>query len=182
MLKQVVLSGTGKRAQLNGYTSAGKTGTAWKFDSKTKRVDSSKYVSSFIGMAPADNPEVVIVVVIDEPKSGARDGGMVAAPVFKAIADQMLPILGVQPDGPSTRDADTADVIPETTRSSGPDEETGKTSDKSVGATKPKAAEPKSSPQVKKDVKKAGGDGRKVAGNTVARTQRQNRSEKAGVT
>ena len=56
MLKQVVLTGTGRRAQLDGYTVAGKTGTAWKFNPKTKSVDSSKYVSSFIGMAPAHDP------------------------------------------------------------------------------------------------------------------------------
>ena len=82
MLRQVVLTGTGRRAQLNGYTAAGKTGTAWKFDSKSKSVDSSKYISSFIGMAPAENPEIVVAVVMDEPKVGARDGGMVSAPGF----------------------------------------------------------------------------------------------------
>jgi cell division protein FtsI (penicillin-binding protein 3) len=90
MLRQVVLSGTGKRAQLDGYSSAGKTGTAWKFDPKTKRVERSKYMSSFVGFAPANNPKYVIVVVMDEPKSGARDGGSVAAPVFKEIAQQLL--------------------------------------------------------------------------------------------
>ncbi|MCC6825933.1 MAG: hypothetical protein IT172_09345 [Acidobacteria bacterium] len=98
MLRQVVLTGTGKRAQLNGYTSAGKTGTAWKFNSVSKSVDQSKYISSFIGMAPAEDPQVVIAVVIDEPKSGARDGGGVAAPIFKTIAEQILPELGIQPD------------------------------------------------------------------------------------
>ena len=85
MLRQVVLTGTGRRAQLNGYTSAGKTGTAWKFDPVAKRVDPSKYISSFIGMAPADNPEIVIAVVIDEPKNGARDGGQVAARYSKIL-------------------------------------------------------------------------------------------------
>ena len=66
MLKQVVLTGTGRRAQLNGYTAAGKTGTAWKVDTKSKSVDSSKYISSFIGMAPADKPEIVVAVIMDE--------------------------------------------------------------------------------------------------------------------
>ena len=84
MLRQVVLTGTGKRAQLNGYTSAGKTGTAWKYDAKLKKVNESKYVSSFIGFAPAENPGVVIAVVMDEPQGGARDGGQVSAPVFRA--------------------------------------------------------------------------------------------------
>lgn len=98
MLREVVLSGTGKRAQLNGYSSAGKTGTAWKFDEQLKRVNSAKYVSSFIGFAPAENPEVTIAVVMDEPKAGGRDGGQVAAPVFREIAEQILPELNVKPD------------------------------------------------------------------------------------
>jgi cell division protein FtsI/penicillin-binding protein 2 len=90
MLRQVVLTGTGKRAQLDGFTSAGKTGTAWKFDPKTKRVERNKYMSSFVGFAPAEDPRYVIAVVIDEPRSGARDGGGVAAPIFRAIAQQLL--------------------------------------------------------------------------------------------
>lgn len=98
MLRQVVLSGTGRLAQLNGYTTAGKTGTAWKFDAKSKSVDSSKYISSFIGMAPADKPEILIAVVMDEPKAGARDGGMVAAPVFREIAQQILEEMKVPTD------------------------------------------------------------------------------------
>lgn len=97
MLREVVVSGTGKRAAPSGYSAAGKTGTAWKFDEKLKRVNSAKYVSSFIGMAPAENPEVTIAVVIDEPRNGGRDGGSVAAPVFKEIADKLLPTLKISP-------------------------------------------------------------------------------------
>jgi cell division protein FtsI/penicillin-binding protein 2 len=80
MLRQVVLTERGRRAQLDGYTSAGKTARAWKFDAKTKRVESSKYFSSFIGFAPADDPAITIAVVMDEPQAGARDGGMVSRP------------------------------------------------------------------------------------------------------
>lgn len=98
MLREVVLSGTGKRAQVEGYSTAGKTGTAWKFDEQLKRVNSAKYVSSFIGFAPAERPEVTIAVVIDEPKNGGRDGGAVAAPVFREIAEQMLPAMGIAQD------------------------------------------------------------------------------------
>jgi len=98
MLREVVVSGTARRAQVDGYTIAGKTGTAWKFDEKLKRVNAAKYMSSFIGMAPAENPQVTIAVIIDEPKVGGRDGGQVAAPVFKAIAEQVLPELNVRPD------------------------------------------------------------------------------------
>ncbi len=97
MLREVVVSGTGKKAAPSGYSAAGKTGTAWKFDEKLKRVNSAKYVSSFIGMAPAENPEVTIAVVIDEPRNGGRDGGSVAAPVFKEIADKLLPTLKISP-------------------------------------------------------------------------------------
>ena len=99
MLRRVVLDGTAKRAQLNGYTSAGKTGTAWKYDAKLKAVNRNKYVSSFIGFAPADDPEIVIAVVMDEPQGPARYGGQVAAPVFREIAEQVLPELNVTPDG-----------------------------------------------------------------------------------
>lgn len=95
MLREVVLAGTGKLAKLNGYTSAGKTGTAWKFDAALKRVNSAKYVSSFIGFAPAEDPEITIAVVIDEPKVGGRNGGQVAAPVFREIAEGILPELNV---------------------------------------------------------------------------------------
>lgn len=112
MLRQVVLNGTGKRAQLNGYTSAGKTGTAWKYNPKLKKVDASKYVSSFIGMAPAENPEIVIAVVLDEPQGGARDGGQVSAPIFRQIAEQILPELNVVPDGVVRQETLTAEQLP----------------------------------------------------------------------
>ena len=90
LMTAVVTDGTGKRAELMGYTSAGKTGTAWKFDEKTKRVSGAKYVSSFIGFAPVDDPAVTIAVVMDEPKVGGRNGGQVSAPVFKEIAEGVL--------------------------------------------------------------------------------------------
>ncbi len=99
MLRQVVLNGTAKTAQLSGYTSAGKTGTAWKYDPKLKAINRNKYVSSFIGFAPADNPRVVIAVVIDEPQGAFRYGGQVAGPIFREIAEQVLPELNVRPDG-----------------------------------------------------------------------------------
>jgi cell division protein FtsI (penicillin-binding protein 3) len=115
MLRQVVLSGTGKRAQLDGYSSAGKTGTAWKFDPKTKRVERSKYMSSFVGYAPANDPKYVIAVVMDEPKSGARDGGSVAAPVFKEIAQQLLENLKLPRDlsGESQTAVSQSEDVPE---------------------------------------------------------------------
>lgn len=105
MLKQVVIDGTARAAQINGYTSAGKTGTAWKYDEKTKTIDRNKYIASFIGFAPADNPEIVIAVVVDEPKGSSRYGGQVAAPVFREIAGQVLPELNIVPDGFLRNDA-----------------------------------------------------------------------------
>jgi cell division protein FtsI (penicillin-binding protein 3) len=112
MLRQVVVKGTARRAQLNGYTSSGKTGTAWKYNAKLKRVDAGKYMSSFIGMAPAENPSVVIAVVMDEPQGGARDGGQVSAPVFREIAEAILPEMNVVPDANIVQEDLTAQKIP----------------------------------------------------------------------
>jgi cell division protein FtsI (penicillin-binding protein 3) len=97
MLEEVTLHGTAKLAQLDGYSAAGKTGTAQKIDPKTKTYSRTKHVASFVGFAPVDNPAVVIIVVIDEP-AGAYHGGDVAAPVFREIAEQILPDLGIAPD------------------------------------------------------------------------------------
>lgn len=109
MMREVVVSGTGKLARLDGYSSAGKTGTAWKFDEKLKKVNSAKYVSSFIGIAPAENPAVTIGVVIDEPKVGGRNGGQVAGPVFREIAERILPELKVSPNSEKVPEGDTED-------------------------------------------------------------------------
>jgi len=97
MLEGVTLNGTAKKAQLDGYTAAGKTGTAQKIDPRTKTYSSTKFVASFVGFAPVNNPAVVIIVVIDEP-GGSYHGGDVAAPVFRQIAEQILPEMGVMPD------------------------------------------------------------------------------------
>lgn len=97
MLEGVTLRGTAKKAQLDGYSAAGKTGTAQKIDPKTRAYSATKFVGSFVGFAPVSNPQVVIIVVVDEP-GGAYHGGDVAAPVFREVAEQILPILGVMPD------------------------------------------------------------------------------------
>jgi cell division protein FtsI (penicillin-binding protein 3) len=97
MLEGVTLYGTAKQAQLDGYTAAGKTGTAQKIDPKTRGYSRTKHVASFVGFAPVRNPAVVIIVVIDEP-AGAYHGGDVAAPVFRSIAELVLPELGTMPD------------------------------------------------------------------------------------
>ncbi len=97
MLEGVTLNGTAKKAQLDGYSAAGKTGTAQKIDRKTRAYSKTKFIGSFVGFAPVSNPQVVIIVVIDEP-AGAYHGGDVAAPVFREIAEQILPGMGVMPD------------------------------------------------------------------------------------
>src|SRR5712671_4792907 len=97
MLEGVTLRGTARKAQLDGYTAAGKTGTAQKIDPRTHAYSATKYIGSFVGFAPVNNPAVVIIVVIDEPQ-GSYHGGDVAAPVFREIAEQILPDLSVSPD------------------------------------------------------------------------------------
>jgi cell division protein FtsI/penicillin-binding protein 2 len=97
MLESVTLKGTARAAQLEGYTAAGKTGTAQKIDPKTHAYSQTKYVASFVGFAPVERPAAVIIVVLDEPE-GLHQGGQVSAPVFSAIADQILPYLDVMPD------------------------------------------------------------------------------------
>jgi cell division protein FtsI (penicillin-binding protein 3) len=97
MLEGVTLNGTAKKAQLDGYSAAGKTGTAQKIDPKTRTYSKTKYIGSFVGFAPVSNPQVVIIVVMDEP-AGLYHGGDVAAPVFREIAEQILPGMGVMPD------------------------------------------------------------------------------------
>jgi len=88
--------GTGIQAAINGYTVAGKTGTAQMLDPGSKHYSSTRYISIFTGFAPADNPRIAITVVIHEPH-GAIYGGVVAAPVFHDVAAQALPYLGVSP-------------------------------------------------------------------------------------
>lgn len=95
ILKAVVEEGgTGKGASIDGNHVAGKTGTAQIIDPKTKKYSKEKYVSSFVGFVPADNPVIALIVVIYEPK-GEILGGTVAAPVFKEIARQSLSYLQV---------------------------------------------------------------------------------------
>jgi cell division protein FtsI (penicillin-binding protein 3) len=97
ILQRVVEYGTGQKARPSGYTAAGKTGTAQKIDSRTGQYSKNEYVSSFAGFAPVGKPRLVIVVMIDTPK-GDIYGGSVAAPVFKAVAEQALAYLQTPPD------------------------------------------------------------------------------------
>ncbi len=96
MLEHVVEQGTGRTAQLAGYTAAGKTGTAQKVD-PSGRYSHTHYVASFVGMAPVDHPAITVLVSVDTPV-GAYYGQEVAAPVFKTIAEKTLAYLNVPQD------------------------------------------------------------------------------------
>ena len=95
ILKSVVEEGgTGRKALIEGNDVAGKTGTAQIINPVTKRYSKEKFVSSFVGFVPADNPRLAMIVVIYEPK-GESYGGVVAAPVFREIANQALSYLNI---------------------------------------------------------------------------------------
>jgi cell division protein FtsI (penicillin-binding protein 3) len=98
MMEGVVLFGTGRSAQLNGYSAAGKTGTAQKIDLRTHTYSKTKYVASFAGFAPVNNPAVTIVVVMDSPTKGSHYGAEASAPLFQELAQQILEYLGVPHD------------------------------------------------------------------------------------
>jgi len=99
MMQKVVLEGTGRKAVLEGYTSAGKTGTAQKVDPATGAYSKTKYVGSFAGFAPLNNPQVVVAVILDSAV-GLHQGGQVAAPVFHRIMQQVLESMHVPHDLP----------------------------------------------------------------------------------
>jgi len=90
--------GTAPGAQVAGYTVAGKTGTAHKLEGKAYATN--RYVSSFVGFAPANKPRIIIAVMIDEPSAGQHYGGAVAAPIFSQVAAGALRLLAVPPDAP----------------------------------------------------------------------------------
>jgi cell division protein FtsI (penicillin-binding protein 3) len=97
MMEGVVLFGTGKPAQLNGYSSGGKTGTAQKIDPATHLYSKTMHIASFAGIAPVNNPVIAVAVVLDSPK-GAYYGTAVSAPVFAEVAQQVLEYLSVPHD------------------------------------------------------------------------------------
>ncbi len=105
MMEGVVLFGTGRRAILDGYSSAGKTGTAQKVDPHTGRYG-SKYVASFVGFAPVNAPAVTVAVILDSA-AGLHQGGQISAPVFQRVTQQVLEYLHVPHD---------TDLKPETRR------------------------------------------------------------------
>jgi cell division protein FtsI (penicillin-binding protein 3) len=89
LMEAVVAEGTGKEARIRGYRVGGKTGTAQKFDVEARAYSDDRSVVSFVGILPLENPEMVVVVVLDEPQ-GKASGGKTAAPVFRRIASRSL--------------------------------------------------------------------------------------------
>ncbi len=102
LLAEAVENGGGKNAYVSGYRVAGKTGTSEKTETQGRNV-----VASFGGFAPADNPRVAVLVMIDEPQCAVRYGGTIAAPVAKKILEDALPYLGVEPQ---YNDSELADL------------------------------------------------------------------------
>ncbi|MGB6266935.1 MAG: penicillin-binding transpeptidase domain-containing protein [Candidatus Acidiferrales bacterium] len=108
MMESVILEGTGRRfAQLNGYTAAGKSGTAQLIDPATGRYAPGQFNASFVGFAPVNDPVVTILVVLDTPL-GIHEGSPTAGPVFKRIAEQVLSYLDVPNDIPAPAQTETA--------------------------------------------------------------------------
>ena len=99
LMEGVILNGTGPLARLDGWTAAGKTGSAQKIDPATGRYSPTQLIASFTGFAPINDPAVTILVSLDSPV-GQHEGGQVAAPVFKRIAEQVLSYLNVPRDVP----------------------------------------------------------------------------------
>ena len=107
MMRGVVENGTAKAAKLQGYSVAGKTGTAEKIGPSGTYAD-DKHIASFVGFTPASRPAIAILVLLDEPRGYLFHGGDVAAPVFRRIALPVLRYLGVAPDAMESEGEQTA--------------------------------------------------------------------------
>ncbi|MEM9017247.1 MAG: penicillin-binding transpeptidase domain-containing protein, partial [Verrucomicrobiota bacterium] len=107
MVEAMSEQGTGSKGSVLGYTVAGKTGTARKHVENEGYVK-GRYIASFMGFLPADDPELLGLVVIDDPRADGKEvyGGSVAAPVFQAIASDAVKILGIRPDRPEELNLD----------------------------------------------------------------------------
>ena len=104
LLEQVVATGGGSKAAVKGYRIAGKTGTAQKINENTSGYMDGRYIASFCGFAPVENPEIVVLVVIDDPSAGAFYGGQIAAPVARDIFSQLLRFMHISPSSDTFAD------------------------------------------------------------------------------
>lgn len=97
VLEGVVKEGGGKNAQVDGYRIGGKTGTAQKYNKETGLIDRGKYIATFMGFAPADDPEYILLFIVDEPTAGAYYGSVVAAPYASKIFKNLFDYKGIKP-------------------------------------------------------------------------------------
>jgi membrane peptidoglycan carboxypeptidase len=112
LLREVVISGTGRKAKVEGFEVAGKTGTAQKIDA-SGHYSMIDHVASFVGFVPASRPALVVLVSLDTPKGVRNEGGDVAAPLFSRIASEAVRLLAIPPDDP-TRNIRLVTYSPET--------------------------------------------------------------------
>ncbi|HEV2709389.1 MAG TPA: penicillin-binding protein [Edaphobacter sp.] len=124
MMEGIVTEGSGKTAALNGYSAAGKTGTAQKIDPETHTYSHTKLVASFAGFAPVSNPAISVTVVIDNPTVGTRYGSTTSGPVFAEVAQQVLEYLGVPHDQPLKAKKDIAPLSEKDVADDAPDNST----------------------------------------------------------
>lgn len=104
LLEQVVATGGGSKAAVKGYRIAGKTGTAQKINEHTSGYMEGRYIASFCGFAPVEDPAIVVLVVIDDPSAGAFYGGQIAAPVARDIFSQLLRFMHISPSSDTFAD------------------------------------------------------------------------------
>ncbi len=97
LLEQVVATGGGSKAAVEGYRIAGKTGTAQKINENSSGYMDGRYIASFCGFAPVEDPRIVVLVVIDDPSAGSFYGGQIAAPVARDIFSQLLRFMHISP-------------------------------------------------------------------------------------
>jgi stage V sporulation protein D (sporulation-specific penicillin-binding protein) len=100
LLRRVVTEGTGKKAEIEGLCPAGKTSTAQKYIPEEGSYSTRRYVGSFVGFAPYDDPQILCLILMDEPRSSIY-GGSVAAPIFREIVSDVMPFLGGERAAPS---------------------------------------------------------------------------------
>ncbi len=112
-LERVIAEGSGKRTFIEGYHIAGKTGTAQKVNSQNGTYERGKYVSSFVGMAPANDPKVTVFISIDEPSAGEYYAGVICTPVAKQVFSDVFNYLNIKPDAndESVKESLLKDVI-----------------------------------------------------------------------
>jgi cell division protein FtsI (penicillin-binding protein 3) len=149
ILERVVTHGTARHAiKLNGYTAAGKTGTPQKVDERTRAYSQTKFMPSFAGFVPANEPRFAIIVMVDEPV-GLHQGGSVAAPIFNMIAEVAIGDYAIPPDDKRFREALVA--LSEKYESQ-PDED----ADRNPAAAAPIEVQPGPEPKNQADSKTAG--------------------------